>query len=134
MNTKQLSLVLAIIFFVGIAGVIYIYSTYQVLEYREIPITYSVKNGSIGFDISNETLTFGQAAPGGRNFRSIVIETAVPARFVIGIQGAAQRDVRPEPPEGIVVPGVPATIRFTLSAPMTEGNYSGLAQIRIFRR
>lgn len=135
MKTVHLLVILGGIFLLGVVGVYFIYANSQVLQYEEIQISYEVRDDwSIGFDTTNQSLAFGRSAPGGQSFRHVKIESAVPAEFYVAISGDALRHVRPEPSEGILDPGVPQLIRFTLYAPDTEGNYTGRAQIRVFRR
>jgi hypothetical protein len=106
------------------------------LETKEFDVLFKVSKKSIGFDLNNTLLTFGQVYPGGGAERKVVIDNQydfpVQVDFLVSksINGLVTSD------SGFVVqPGENITVPVSLSVPeyFNETNYSGKARFELYK-
>ena len=124
------------ILLLGTGGVLFIYNTYHVLDYREIPLRFSIIEGEIGILTEDQLLDFGNLNPGGSSRKRITVSSPVPARYVVSVTGDARPYVYPEPNQGLLEPDVVQNVSFKVVVPedIPLGDYSGTVQMRLFRR
>ena len=132
MKRKQKSrphLLLAILVCVLLVAVLWWAWSERVIAEQIIPITLTVEQNVVGFNVDTEGLFFGTIPPRGKITRTIVITNneKIPLRATFFVEGNVSRFVSAKTTSPIVEPHNTTSVNVTatVSPDAAQGNYTG---------